>query len=149
MAYNKYLSDTPILVAFTGWCITGGIAALTGPLKGIRRLVICSAVYMAPWVGGGADVPLVNILKHIFRRIRPSAIAHTTFAFPSGCVSIDHSFQRGSSTLTGGITHPHPTSTVAACLTHIIVVLQAYHMRGLPFRSPVLHLVARGAEPHG
>ena len=72
-------------VAFTGWCLTGGLSALTGPLRGIRRAAICSAVYLAPWVGGGADVPVVNILKHIFRRIRPSAIAHTTYAFPSGC----------------------------------------------------------------
>ena len=75
-------------MAFTGWCLAGGVSAVTGPLRGIRRAAICSAVYMAPWVGGGADVPLVNILKHMFQRIRPSAIAHKTFAFPSGCVSI-------------------------------------------------------------
>ena len=74
-----------VQVAFAGWCLAGGVSAVTGPLRGIRRAAICSAVYMAPWVGGGADVPLVNILKHIFRRIRPSAIAHHTFAFPSGC----------------------------------------------------------------
>jgi len=116
-------------VAFAGWCLAGGVSAVTGPLRGIRRAAICSAVhvarlprlsasspictgqvlhpmrallnfvaqisptifqvYMAPWVGGGADVPLVNILKHIFRRIRPSAIAHKTFAFPSGC-AVEH-----------------------------------------------------------
>ena len=77
-----------VQVAFAGWCVAGSVSAVTGPLRGIRRAAISSAVYMAPWVGGGADVPLVNILKHIFQRIRPSAVVHKTFAFPSGCAAV-------------------------------------------------------------
>ena len=92
-------------VAFAGWCLAGGVSAVTGPLRGIRRAAICSAVYMAPWVGGGADVPLVNILKHIFQRIRPSAIAHKSFAFPSGC---------------GGQNRPHHRAPTAYCLNHLL-----------------------------
>lgn len=99
---GTFLSNTPIVLGIAAWLSCSCIVLWGWPnfptkffqplirdkeFNGGRflpRIGIAGALY---WMGGGScpygDPWLVDVLKHLFHRTRPSPV-HSTFAFPSG-----------------------------------------------------------------
>ena len=78
------LSDSWIASGILGWWVCGATLVAQSGRKGV---VLLSTALAAYFLGGGfllsGDVLLVDFLKHIFKRLRPSTLHHT-YSFPSG-----------------------------------------------------------------
>ena len=81
---EKWLSDAAIVVGLAAWWVACVTMVVNQPKRGIPLTAAAVAVYM--FCAGGVsrgDPPLVDFLKHVFHRARPSDLHHT-FSFPSG-----------------------------------------------------------------
>jgi len=85
---GKLLSNGPIVAGWCAWAATALFAARKlvndKSSRAMRHVAIATAMYT---FGGGSvmhgDPFLVDMLKHIFQRVRPSPV-HVSYAFPSG-----------------------------------------------------------------
>lgn len=83
----KLLSNLPITLAMVGICVTGLASGLQRPRASLQRLSAAFVILTAPgWTITSKDFPVVDVLKHIFKRNRPAfGLEHSsTFSFPSG-----------------------------------------------------------------
>mmetsp|Transcript_922 Transcript_922/g.2806 ORF Transcript_922/g.2806 Transcript_922/m.2806 type:complete len:328 (-) Transcript_922:1210-2193(-) len=83
----KLLSNGPITIATVGVVVTTLAAGIQRPLLTIQRISTALAVWTFPgWTLTNKDVPVIDVLKHVFRRNRPAfGLEHSsTFSFPSG-----------------------------------------------------------------
>lgn len=77
------ISDVAILASLFGWLAASSAVLALGNWRQLNTLLAAWSVYV---FGVGAvpkEAPVVDILKHLFSRARPSDIHHT-FSFPSG-----------------------------------------------------------------
>lgn len=84
LAGSWVLSNSFIATGVLGWWAAGVTLIAQSGRKGLYLLSTAIAAYL---LGGGfllsGDVLLVDFIKHIFQRARPSTL-HKTFSFPSG-----------------------------------------------------------------
>lgn len=81
------VSNTPIAVAVAAAAAAGVASGVHTPLRTLRRAALVASLYFAPgWGLTPKDVPLMDLLKHAFRRARPGfGLTHSaTFSMPSG-----------------------------------------------------------------
>ena len=98
LAGGWLLSDSFIAAGVAGWWICGFTLIAQSGRKGAYLLGTAVLAYL---LGGGfllsGDVLLVDMIKHVFQRARPSAL-HSTFSFPSGHTTAGTSFPLKNST---------------------------------------------------
>jgi membrane-associated phospholipid phosphatase len=84
---DVWISDVFITAGVLGWLACTAVCLVKAPLKSAGAVAAAWSFYFATCgaVGHG-DPLLVDALKHLFARARPSTLHHT-FSFPSGHTS--------------------------------------------------------------